>query len=332
MEERKRGQQRRDATPLDRLQQESKMDARLIEAADRRARRWRGSEPGDIRVGSDAHKHLFCNMLLDTFNPYKPSVIDWPKLSDDAKARVTGLPIWDIAVQTEGRAQLRVQSYADEIDDPLLRKAITLNAFEEGRHKQVLSSLVGAYGIALAPEPAYLKPGHPEWAFMVTGFSECIDSFFAFGLFELAKRSGYFPPELVDTFEPVIQEEGRHILFFVNWAAWHRRNLPWWRRPIFACKVAAVWCFLAWERSRLARQVGSAQEDNSFTVTGGKSIGVDLDAAGFMDLCLAENDRRLSGYDSRLLRPATMPWLVRFARHTFVRKRRNPTPVHPAGQ
>ena len=110
--------------------------------------------------------------------------------------------------------------------DPLLRQAIELDGFEEGRHKQVLANLVQAYGIRLAPEPEYVRPRDAEWAFMVTGFSECIDSFFAFGLFALAKRSGFFPAPLVDTFEPVMQEEGRHILFFVNWVAWHRRRLP----------------------------------------------------------------------------------------------------------
>ena len=36
--------------------------------------------------------------------------------------------------------------------------------------------------ITLAPEPAYNRPRDPEWAFMVTGYSECIDSLFAFGL------------------------------------------------------------------------------------------------------------------------------------------------------
>jgi hypothetical protein len=260
-------------------------------------------------------------MLMDTFNPYKPSVIDWPELEPEARDRLVGLPIWDIAVQTEGRARLRVQSYADLIGDPLLKEAIELNAFEEGRHKHVLSNLVQAYGIKLEPEPEYIKPRDPEWAFMVTGFSECIDSFFAFGLFELAKRSGFFPPALVDTFEPVIQEEGRHILFFANWVAWHRRNLAWWRRPWFYAKVAGVWAFLVWERIKTARAVGGKAEDNNFTVTGSQSIGVDVDVASLMDVCLAENDRRLSGYDPRLVQPRLVPRLVRLARRTFLKSR-----------
>jgi hypothetical protein len=267
-----------------------------------------------IRPGSDAHKRLFCRTLLDTFNPYKPAVIDWPQLEQEARERLVSLPIWDVAVQTEGRARLNVASYAAVTRDPLLREAIELNAFEEGRHKSVLSNLVAAYDIALAPEPQYLPPRDPEWAFMVTGYSECIDSFFAFGLFESARRSGFFPAPLVETFEPVMQEEARHILFFVNWAAWHRRTMPLWRRPWFELKVFGVWLVLIWERVRIARDVGHGVQDNNFTLNGAKSVGADISVSGLIGLCLEENQRRMSAYDERLLRPALVPALARFAR------------------
>jgi hypothetical protein len=291
----------------------------MIDKADRASRTWRSNEPGALRIGSDQHKRLMSRMLLDTFNPYKPAIIDWPELDAEARDRLIRLPIWDIAVQTEGKASLRVKAYAQLIDDPLLKEAIELNGFEEARHKVVLANLVQAYGIKLAPEPAYIAPRHPEWAFMVTGYSECIDSFFAFGLFEVARRSGFFPPPLVDTFEPVMQEEGRHITFFVNWVAWHRRNLPLWRKPFFQLKIFGVWAFLIWERLAIARGLGG-RDDNNFTVTGATEIGVDIDPAELMDICLAENDRRLSGYDERLLRPTFVPGAVRLARRFLIRK------------
>jgi hypothetical protein len=303
------------------------LDDAAIARADRSARVWAAASRGPIVPGSDAHKTAFCRMLLDTHNPYKPSIIDWPALDPDARGRLVGLPIWDIAVQTEGKARLRVLSYGQTITDPLLRQAIELDGFEEGRHKEVLSNLVQAYGIGLAPEPEYRRPRDPEWAFMVTGYSECIDSFFAFGLFAMAKRSGFFPAGLVDTFEPVMQEEGRHIVFFVNWVAWHWRNLSFWRRPIFWAKIVAVWFFLVWERIGIARGVEGAgdregeavPQDNNFTLTGSKSVGADdLSIRGLIDVCLTENDRRLAGYDPRLLRPALVPFLARFAR-CFVR-------------
>ena len=296
-------------------------DDAAVRAADRAARIWAADEPGPIAVGSEAHKAAFCRMLLDTHNPYKPSIIDWTALDDAARERLVNLPIWDIAVQTEGKARLRVLSYARRIDDRLLQQAVELDGFEEGRHKEVLSNLVQAYGIRLLPEPEYRPPRDPEWAFMVTGYSECIDSFFAFGLFALAKRSGFFPAALVDTFEPVMQEEGRHILFFVNWVAWHKRKLPLWRRASFMAKVVAVWLFLIWERIGIVRGVrgdsGSTatRQDNNFTLTGGKAVGaVDLSVAGLIDVCLEENDRRLAGYDPRLVRPNFIPRLMRFVR------------------
>jgi hypothetical protein len=299
--------------------------------ADRATREWKASGADPILPGTEAHKIAFCRMLLDTHNRYKPAVIDWPVLEPEARDRLIALPIWDIAVQTEGKARERVLGYAETIVDPLLREAIELDGFEEGRHKEVLSNLVKAYGIRLAPEPDYVRPRDAEWAFLVTGFSECIDSFFAFGLFALAKRSGFFPPALVDTFEPVMQEEGRHILFFINWAAWHRRRLPLWRRPWFGLRVLAVWAFLIWERIGIARDVGrgaateaspTVPQDNNFTLKGSKAVGdADLSTAELLEICLAENERRLSGYDPRLLRPNVVPRLMRLA-HRLLRRRR----------
>jgi hypothetical protein len=296
-------------------------DATIIDAADHRMRHWSGPEPGAVRPGSPEHLRLFAAMLLETHNPYKPAVIEWPRLDPAALRRLTSLPIWDIAVQTEGRASIRVKTFAETVREPLLRAALDMDGAEEARHKVVLSRLVEAYGIALAPEPPYPAPRDPEWAWLVTGYSECIDSFFAFGLFALAKDSGYFPAELVDTFEPVIQEEARHIVFFANWLAWHRRQLSLPRRIWFEARVLAVWAFLVWERIGIARGLdadGTAQDAN-FAMTGSDAIGVDIAPRELLRLCLDENDRRMAGYDRRLLRPTTVPFLARLAHRLLPR-------------
>ena len=126
--------------------------------------------------------------------PYRPSVIAWPKLSPTMLQRLTSLPIWDIAVHTESRARLRFAAYANSRRRAEVRSAIMLNAWEESRHKEVLAKLVEAYGITVASEPPFLPPRDPEWAYLVTGYCECIDSFFAFGLFELAVDRASFRP------------------------------------------------------------------------------------------------------------------------------------------
>ena len=291
-------------------------DPVTLQAADQRARRWSWPAQESLAIGSEAHKLAACRMFSDTFNPYKPAVIDWPKLDDGARARLLALPIWNIAVQTESKASLNMGSYAATLSDADMRSAIELNAWEERRHKEVLSHLVRAYGISLSPEPAYPQPRDPEWAYLVTGFSECVDSFLAFGLFELARRSGFFPPELVETFEPVMQEECRHILLFANWLAWHRRRMPWWRRIGFELRVARAWAFLAWERIGIARGMDADDsQDHNFTINGAKSVAdASFGIRDLIDVCLAENDRRFAGYDRRLRRPTTAPWLARLAR------------------
>jgi hypothetical protein len=289
--------------------------ASFVAAQDAALRRWTYDTPGPIGIGSEEHRKMFSRMLLETHDPYRPAVLDWPKLAPDALQRLSALPIWDMAVQTEGRASIRVQTYAQTVQDPLLREAIEMDAGEEARHKVVLSNLVQAYGIALGPEPDYPAPKKPEWAWMLTGYSECIDSFFAFGLFRSAQRSGYFPAELVETFEPVIQEEARHILFFVNWVAWYRKTMPWWRRPWHSVRVVAIWCVLVWERLSIARGIDANGEthDSNFLPANRETIGAALDPRTMLELCVSENDDRMSGYDPRLLRPTLMPALARFA-------------------
>jgi hypothetical protein len=289
-----------------------------MDRADHEARYWQSDVKGPLRPGTPEHKREVRRMFQETFNPYRPSVIPWPKLDAETLHRITSLPIWDIAVETEGKARLRMAAYAGDLTDRDMRQTLALNAWEENRHKEVLSKLVQAYDIPLGVEPAYKKPRDTEWAYLVTGFSECVDSFFAFGLFEVARRSGFFPPELIETFEPVMQEECRHILLFANWLAWHRATLPWYKRPWFEMRVWAVWVFLGYERVGLARSMdGDGKEraqDNNFTVTGAQSVSnVEIELPELMALCLAENDRRFAGYDLRLLRPTTMPAMTRLA-------------------
>ena len=304
-----------------------------IEAADRRAREWHSPTEGKLPIGSDRHRDAACQMFHDTFNPYKPSVIAWPRLDPDALNRLTSLPIWDIAVTTETKARARMLAYGEALEDPAWRDAISRNGWEEGRHKEVLSNLVASYGIALVPEPPDKLPADPEWGYLVTGYSECIDSFFAFGLFEVARRSGYFPTALVDTFEPVIQEEARHILLFANWLAWHRKRLPPLRRLRFEARVIRAWIFLAWERIGLARDLDGGDKpavDNNFTLNGSKAVSdIDLKPLDLMAICLTENHRRFAGYDPRLLRPTTTPALAALAlRVGRLFRRDRPRPAH----
>src|SRR3984957_21350952 len=123
-----------------------------------------------FRIGSEEHKRAFCSVLLDLFDPYKPSILAWPKLSADAQKRLTDLRFWDVAVETEGFASARMQAMADTVQDPLIRESIALNAFEEGRHKLVIRNMLRFYGISLKPERPYSAPRNPETMFILTGY------------------------------------------------------------------------------------------------------------------------------------------------------------------
>ncbi len=256
-----------------------------------------------IAVGSEEHRQLFCHMLLDSFDPYRPAVIAWPALAPDALQRLVGLPFWDIAVATEERAARRMEALAGTSQDPLIQKAVALNAWEERRHKEVLGHMIRHYGIALKEEEPYVALADAEWGFLRTGYGECFDSFFAFGLFRLAQDSGFFPAPLVEVFEPIVQEEARHNLFFVNWVGYTRVKRGWPARLRLDLQRLAALFVQAWGRVSLARAV----DDKNFTRTGADAVGLSLKPRAFFALCASEQERRMARYDSRLLRPRIMP-------------------------
>ncbi len=273
------------------------------------ARAHRKDAQRPIAIGSAEHKELFCGLMIDTHDPYEPSKIAWPTLDEAARARLVGLPFWNDALTTEDGATRDLKVLAEAEPDPLVRAAVALQAFEENRHRELIAAMCAHYGIAAGVEPGYRPTRDPEWAYLRMGYGECFDSFFAFGLFALADRSGYFPPDLVRAFEPVIQEEARHIVFFVNWAAWSRANRPAWRRPLHRLRCLRALGVQAWKRAKAAGKI-SGKDD--FTARGAEQFAVDLNPRSFFELCLAENDRRMALYDSRLLRPKVMPAAMRF--------------------
>jgi hypothetical protein len=261
-------------------------------------------------IGSEAHKDLFCRVFVDTHDLYDANDMPWPQLDGDGLTRLRAMPFWHEAISTERDVARKVQALVPTIDDPQLRDAIALQGFEEGRHAALLQNLVGHYGIDPGEIAQERLSTNAEWNFIRTGYGECFDSFFAFGLYVLARESGLFPAELLKVVEPIVQEEARHILFFVNWIAWRRVNHPVWRRPFDFAESAGAMALQVWVRIQTARGAAAGQEDD-FMLGVRDSLDLPSSPREFLELCLREHERRLAPYDERLLRPRFVPGVAR---------------------
>lgn len=249
-------------------------------------------------------------MFVNTHNPYRPEDVAWPDLDFEALARLKALPVWNEAVRTEAATAVKVQSLGRAERDPLLAEAISLQGYEEGRHAAVIAHLTRRYGIRVDPFPDPTPPLDPTWAFLRTGYGECLDSFFAFGLFEIGRRTEFFPNGLIAIFDQIMQEEARHILFLVNWAADLRARRSWLAKPGFDVRRAWNVAAQAFDRLRGAMAMKSSRTQTGFTLKTHGELG-DFSLRSFLALCLAENARRLAPYDDRLLRPTLTPGAVR---------------------
>ena len=275
-------------------------------------------------LGSEEHKKLLCRTFIDTHDPFKPEEIRWPDLDAEGLERLKSMPVWNEATRTEAATAVKVQSLGDTEKDPLLAEAISLQGYEEGRHADVLRLLTRHYGIPVMPFPEPEVPADPTRAFLRTGYGECLDSFFAFGLFRLGVEAELFPKALTDVFDQIMQEEARHILFIVNWAAYLRARRPAALRPAF--DVWRGWNIAAQAFDRLKgalqmaggggkKKASDESPDRDRTQAGftlkSHSVFGDFSLRSFLETCLNENERRLRPYDPRLLRPTLVPSVVR---------------------
>jgi hypothetical protein len=259
-----------------------------------------------MQIGSEAHKELFCRAFLGAHRSYEPQDLAWPELSHEHVEMLRVLPVWSEALRDESGAGRFLSCFADHVEDPLLREAIALQAFEESRHARVIGFMLERYGVAI---PSFVPKDMPrdfERGFTGFGYLECTDSFAGCGFFEVVRESDFLPDEFLSIFDRFLDEEIQHVVFFVNWLAHHQaaRGRDGW--PFRAATAA-------WGYGRaIGRLTGSRQGTGAvgYVPAGAEEILAGLTAARFISACVRENRRRMAQVDLELLRPRLLPSLA----------------------
>lgn len=273
-----------------------------------------------MKIGSEAHKQLFCGSFMASHLPYEPETLPWPELDSTQIDRIRKIPFWDEALYTERKAGVMLQAYADLVDDPMMREAIALQAKEEARHGRVIEYMINRYGIEVPARPEKPLPADLEPAFIKFGYGECFDSFFAFGLFGIARQTEFIPEALFNIFNTLVDEEARHMVFFVNWIA-HKQAIAgrsvW--RPYTSLRqyTGAALRRLDSIQGMGKQSQKSAANKKGFTASGAKAIKVNLSLESFLEMCISENEQRMSVYPAELLRPDFLPAIAGVALNTI---------------
>lgn len=264
-----------------------------------------------MQIGSEEHKQLLCQSFIASHNAYEPHDMPWPELDELSLAKLRAIPVWGMALVVEINAGSMLEGFAKSESDPLVRRALELQGYEESRHGRILSEMIGRYGLTANAEEPEKEP--TRQAFVHFGYDECVDSFAGFGIFKLARDARILPDSLTSLFARVLEEEARHIVFFVNWIAWDRQ-----RRGCRGPLMQAIPALLGYGGAIVRRIRGGSEmargadgEDANLNLFA--DVMKDLTAAKFLRACVEENDRYMRAFDPRLLRPRVIPTLGRVA-------------------
>jgi hypothetical protein len=267
-----------------------------------------------MRIGSEEHRQLFCRQFIASHCRFDPAALDWPELDEVALGRLRGIPFWQEVLYTERRAAAIVAAYAKTIDDPLVREAVDLQGFEEARHAELLRLMIRNYQIEAEERPLDETFGvNLRRAFADFGYGECLDSFLGFGIFKIARRSGFLPEPLFEIFDRLMREETRHIVFFINWMAWQQAvsgPTARWLRGFNATRYYSRAIARLLDTIRRGRE---AHDGKDFSATQAAVFLDGFTVGSFVEECCAEHARRMAEFDPELLRPRFLPRLAAIA-------------------
>jgi hypothetical protein len=279
---------------------------------------------GHVRIGTKEHRDLFSSEFIKTHQPYDPRDLPWPELDSDALRRLRAIPFWGTALQIERNAGYLVNAIAEKIADPVIREAVALQGFEENRHAEMIGMLVDRYGLHASIDERL--PAPTMRAFIDFGYNECLDSFFGFGIFRLAREAGALPDNLINVFSRVLHEEARHIVFFVNWIAYDRAQRGY-GAPILQTPATTLGYFRSLARLiSLARGGKENEEAKKFGEAFNELSFANLTLSDFVAACLIENEAQMKLIHPQLLRPRIIPTIASFA-YKFMPKHKAAEPV-----
>jgi hypothetical protein len=261
------------------------------------------------RVGSIAHRDLFCRTFVETHLPFEPEGLPWPRLEPRYVELLRAFPFWSFARSMEQEADRMIAAFSTTLADPTIREAVELQGYEEGRHGRLLNHMLERYEIDV-PSVPLSKLVVTRDDFVVFGFSECTDSFVGFGGFALARQKQLFPKPLLDVFEHILFEEARHIVFFINW--WRYEEALAGNTSALARTIAALKYHVRAVMHTAQGAQGAAVVPAPLDLTGGGSQAV-LDGVTpkmFLEAALAEERAMMARIDRRLLRPRIVPFLA----------------------
>lgn len=265
-----------------------------------------------MRVGSEAHKQLFCRSFIRTHRRFEPEQLPWPDLDPASLDRVQQVPFWQEVLHTEMRAIDIIDAFSRTVPDPLVREAIDLMGYEEKRHGRLVRFLIDRYGVKTDPEPMHPLPPDVEGTFIDFGYGECVDAFLGFGLFNIARQSRFLPDAMFDVLDVLMYEETRHIILFTNWMAY--REAQRGRRAAPLRGMTAAWHYGRSIGSKVRVIVRNARDKSDgrrFSATQASEFLEGFSVRRLVDECLAENARRLGQFEADLVRPLLLPGIAR---------------------